>query len=84
MIVSTPEAPYYAVIFTSYANEVTEEYIETDKLVYEEACKIEGFIGMESVRQEMGISISYWVDLESIQLWKNNTSHQVAKRKGIE
>ena len=41
-----------------------------------------GFLGFESARNEIGITISYWKDLESIRKWKENTVHSVAQEKG--
>lgn len=42
----------------------------------------EGFLGIESARSEVGITVSYWKDLESIKRWKQNSEHVVAQRKG--
>ncbi len=40
-----------------------------------------GFLGFESVRQEIGISVSYWASLDAIQSWKENTEHREAQSK---
>jgi heme-degrading monooxygenase HmoA len=32
----------------------------------------------------VGITISYWRDLESIRKWKENTDHVIARNKGRE
>jgi heme-degrading monooxygenase HmoA len=37
-----------------------------------------GFLGMESARQEIGITVSYWQSEEAIQAWKNNVDHRAA------
>jgi heme-degrading monooxygenase HmoA len=42
-----------------------------------------GFLGIESARSETGITVSYWKDLESIKLWKQNADHVLAQQKGI-
>lgn len=41
-----------------------------------------GFIGIESARKELGISVSYWTDLRSIKQWKENAEHSIAREKG--
>ncbi|MFT5667061.1 MAG: hypothetical protein ACI9DK_001249 [Vicingaceae bacterium] len=35
----------------------------------------EGFIEIDSARDEVGITVSYCRDLESIKVWKENLSH---------
>lgn len=74
----------YAVIFTSKRTEVTEGYDEmSDKLV--ELAKLQpGFLGIESARQELGITVSYWESLESIRDWKRNSEHIVGQKLGRE
>ena len=42
----------------------------------------EGFLGVESAREEIGITVSYWRDLESIKKWKENAEHRIAQEKG--
>jgi len=42
----------------------------------------DGFIAFESARQEIGITISYWRDLESIRRWRDNAEHREAQRLG--
>ena len=41
-----------------------------------------GFLGAESARNEVGITVSYWKDLESIRAWKANAEHLEAQRLG--
>ncbi len=41
-----------------------------------------GFLGVESARDGLGITVSYWADLESIRAWKANAEHQVAQQLG--
>lgn len=43
-----------------------------------------GFLGIESVREGLGITVSYWKDLDSITQWKANAEHQNAQRLGNE
>ncbi|CAG5080996.1 Antibiotic biosynthesis monooxygenase protein yqjZ [Thermobacillus xylanilyticus] len=37
-----------------------------------------GFLGVESVRDGLGITVSYWESLEAIQNWKQNERHLIA------
>jgi heme-degrading monooxygenase HmoA len=34
------------------------------------AQQLPGFLGVESAKEELGITVSYWQDLESIKNWK--------------
>ena len=43
-----------------------------------------GFLGFESAREDVGISVSYWADLESIRRWKEQIDHQIAQKRGRE
>ncbi|WP_035678752.1 antibiotic biosynthesis monooxygenase family protein [Flavobacterium limnosediminis] len=82
MIANTPQAPYYAVIFTSERTEMEDGYNETADRMVELASEQPGFLGMESARNEIGITVSYWKDLESIKNWKMNAEHTIAREKG--
>jgi heme-degrading monooxygenase HmoA len=81
-IANTPQPPYYAVIFTSLRTEETAGYGETIDRMVELASKQSGFLGIESASESVGITVSYWIDLESIQLWKRNTEHLAAQQEG--
>ena len=74
----TPAPPYYAVIFTSHQAS-DEGYAETSARMEELGREQPGFLGIESVRggDGLGITISYWSDLESIRAWKA----QAARRR---
>ena len=41
-----------------------------------------GYLGAESAREELGITVSYWRDLESIKQWKSNAEHLEAQKLG--
>lgn len=84
MIADTPNPPYYAVIFSSTLNKNLSGYDEMAGLMVELAKNQAGFLGIESARNEIGITVSYWNDLASIRLWKKNTDHQIAQKKGRE
>ena len=84
MIASTLKPPYYAVIFSSIAAENKDGYgfmaEKMEELVKHQA----GYLGHESARNEIGITVSYWSNLEAIRNWKKNTEHLLAQQKGRE
>ena len=84
MIALTPATPYYAVIFTSLRTDGDHGYSETATLMDELSKEIEGYLGIESARAEIGITVSYWSSLESIKTWKQQTEHRMAQKKGRE
>jgi heme-degrading monooxygenase HmoA len=81
-IASTPQPPYYAVIFTSLRTESEDGYRDMAERMKELAAQQPGFLGLESVRDGIGITVSYWDSLEAIAAWKKNTEHQAAQRRG--
>ncbi|MBL7899577.1 MAG: antibiotic biosynthesis monooxygenase [Crocinitomicaceae bacterium] len=84
MIAKTPKPPYYAVIFTSHKSADDSGYVQMANRMVELANQAEGFLGMETARNETGITVSYWSDLESIKKWKENTEHLTAQKLGKE
>ena len=80
----TGATPYYAVIFTSLRTEVDDGYDEMDRILCDAAEKQPGYLGAESARNGLGITVSYWTDLESIAAWKAHATHLVAQRSGRE
>ena len=82
MIAKTPRPPYYAVIFSSIRSDVDQGYEETSKRMVELAGMQPGFLGVESARNELGITVSYWQSLEAITNWKNNAEHTIARENG--
>lgn len=74
--------PYYAVSFTSVQTENVEGYSEMAILMENLAKQQSGFLGIESARNEIGITVSYWQDLESIKNWKANLEHLEAQKMG--
>ena len=82
MIAQTPTPPYYAVIFTSVRTDGDHGYAEMADRMVELAKLQDGFLGVESARNEIGITVSYWHDLESIRKWKENLEHTFAREKG--
>ena len=81
-IAKTPDPPSYAVIFTSHRTEGDNGYGEMAGKMFELASKQPGFLGVESAREGVGITVSYWTDLKSIKAWKKNAEHILAQRRG--
>ena len=79
---STPLPPYYAVIFTSERTEGDNGYGEMAEAMIELASAQPGFLGIESAREDLGITVSYWESLEAIAAWKRNYDHLIAQRQG--
>lgn len=84
MIAKTPQTPYYAVIFTSIRTDNDNSYAYMSQKMIELAKQQDGFLGIESAREEIGITVSYWRDLDSIRKWKDNSEHTIAREKGRE
>jgi heme-degrading monooxygenase HmoA len=84
----TPAPPYYAVIFTSQrvtGNAADDQgYGLMAQRMAELAAQQPGYLGVESARgtDGLGITVSYWKDLESIAAWKANGQHRVAQDTG--
>ena len=83
-IAQTPAPPYYAVIFTSHRTESDDGYSEMAARMVELAAQQPGFLGVESAREGVGITVSYWADLESIAAWKGHAEHLIAQERGRE
>ncbi len=81
-IANTPKPPYYAVIFTSFRTEGENDYAAMADRMEELAAQQDGYLGIESARDGLGITVSYWRDLESIKNWKRNEEHLIAQQKG--
>jgi heme-degrading monooxygenase HmoA len=85
-IASTPEPPYWAVIFTSLRENADDGYAEVAARMAELAVEQPGFLGIESSRgaDGLGITVSYWSSEDAIRAWKANAEHRIAQRKGRE
>jgi heme-degrading monooxygenase HmoA len=82
-VAKTPKPPYYAVIFSSQRTEGDGGYGKMADKMVELASQQEGFLGVESARDEgLGITVSYWESLRAIKKWKENSAHQVAQDRG--
>jgi heme-degrading monooxygenase HmoA len=84
MIAQTPKPPYYAVIFSSIRKEGDNGYEAMSEKMIELAKQQPGYLGYESARNEIGITVSYWKTTEAIKNWKMNVEHQLAQKLGKE
>jgi heme-degrading monooxygenase HmoA len=82
VIAATPHTPYFAVIFTSLRTDGDNGYGDMADRMVELAAQQPGFLGVESAREGVGITVSYWQDLASIKAWKMNAEHLVAQQTG--
>jgi heme-degrading monooxygenase HmoA len=81
-IAATPAPPYYAVIFTSLRAAGDNGYGKMAEAMESLASTQPGFLGIESAREGLGITVSYWASLEAIAAWKANATHLVAQQHG--
>jgi len=79
---SNMESSYYAVIFTSQQTENIEGYDEMAQTMENLVKQQPGYIGIESAKSQIGITVSYWKNLEAIKNWKANLDHQMAQKLG--
>lgn len=84
MIAETPEPPYYAVIFTSLRRDVDDGYVAMAERMMSLAAEQPGCLGVETARDGLGITVSYWSDLAAIRRWKAQAEHREAQRLGRE
>jgi heme-degrading monooxygenase HmoA len=82
LIANTPTPPYFAVIFTSTRTDIDNGYADMSNKMVELAKLQPGFLGIESAREEVGMTVSYWADLASIKSWKAHSEHLTAQKKG--
>jgi heme-degrading monooxygenase HmoA len=83
-LATTPEPPYYAVIFTSTRTSGDRGYEEMARRMVELGSRYDGFLGLESARgaDGLGITVSYWRDEAAIAAWKRDAEHQKAQQGG--
>ena len=81
-IAETPKPPYYAVIFSSQRTAGDDGYADMAAQMMELATKQPGFLGVESARDGLGITVSYWESPDAISAWKQNAEHQLAQKLG--
>lgn len=80
-----PEPPYYAVIFYSEIDQSeTEGYQRMSERMIRLAARQPGFLGLDDParRDGVGLNVSYWSDEASIEAWRENAEHLVAREAG--
>lgn len=75
---------YYAVIFTSLLSKDTKGYSKMAETMEKLAKQQPGFLGIESAREKLGITISYWESLDDIKNWRAHIDHLAAQKLGKE
>jgi heme-degrading monooxygenase HmoA len=83
-IAATPAPPYYAVIFTSLRTDGDDGYGAMAARMMKMAAEQPGYLGVESARDGVGITVSYWRSLDDIANWKRVAEHREAQRNGRE
>jgi len=84
-LANTPAPPYYAVIFSSLRPPGDAAgYGAMAERMLALAAQQPGYLGVESAREEVGITVSYWTSLDAIRAWKANADHREAQRLGRE
>jgi heme-degrading monooxygenase HmoA len=82
-IAATPRPPYWAVIFTSVRTDLEPDaYAAMAEAMVALARQQPGFLGVESAREGLGITVSYWRDEASILAWKAVLKHRAAQVAG--
>lgn len=83
-LATTPEPPYYAAIFASLRSIDDAGYALTAERMLELAAQQPGFLGVDSARDAsgLGITVSYWRDLDSISAWRRHAEHTAARQAG--
>jgi heme-degrading monooxygenase HmoA len=81
---STPQPPYYAVIFASRRTPVDQGYDATAERMVELAAQQPGYLGVETCRDAagFGITVSYWRSEEDIRAWRRHAEHALAREQG--
>jgi heme-degrading monooxygenase HmoA len=83
-LATTPPPPYWAVIFTSRLAPSAGDtgYEDTARRMIQLSAEQPGFLGVDSAREDVGITVCYWADEASIQVWKRHADHQFAQYEG--
>ncbi len=83
-ITETPPPPYLAVIFTSLRSPGDDDgYAQAAATMAALAHEQPGYLGLESARESIGITVSYWRDELAARAWKQVAEHLVVQRQGL-
>ena len=83
-IAHTPAPPYTAVIFTNLRTDGDNGYDAMAARMDELAAQQPGYLGVESAREGVGITVSYWRSEADAVAWKRVMEHAEAQRLGRE
>jgi heme-degrading monooxygenase HmoA len=81
-IAATPPPPYTAVIFTSLRTDGDHGYAAMAEAMDRLAREQPGYLGIESAREGLGVTVSYWADEDAARAWKQVAAHLVAQHRG--
>lgn len=81
-LAATPAPPYTAVIFSSIRTEEDQGYGVMAGRMEELAAQQPGYLGIESARGDVNITVSYWADDAAARAWKQIAEHTVAQERG--
>ena len=81
---TTPEPPYYAVIFTYQRTEGDKGYGAMAERMGELVRLHRGFLAVDDIHgtDGIGVVIAYFKDAESITKWKHHLEHMEAQKQG--
>ena len=82
MIAITCEPPYTAVIFTSTRTPGDNGYAAMAETMDKLAAEQPGYLGLESAREGVGITVSYWATENDAKAWKQIAAHLAAQQLG--
>ena len=84
-LATTPEPPYYAVIFASLRTQQDDQgYGAAAERMAQLASEQPGYLGVDSVRDAtgVGITVSYWSSEAAIVAWRRNAEHTIVREQG--
>ena len=84
-LATTPQPPYYAVIFSSVRTEQDDQgYAAAADRMVQLASEQPGYLGVDSVRGAtgVGITVSYWSSEAAIAAWRRHAEHTVVREQG--
>ena len=84
LIAHTPAPPYTAVIFTNLRTDGDNGYEAMARRMDELAAEQPGYLGIESARDGVGLTVSYWRSEADAVAWKRVMEHAEAQRLGRE
>lgn len=77
------DPPYVAVIFSSVLAVDDPDYDLAAQRMIDLASTMPGYLGVESARDaDLGITVSYWKDEESVRVWREHPEHLEVQARG--